>query len=70
MLTYEQVKKSEAIKIYITRADESLAALGFTEHSFSHVIHVAETAGYVLSTMGFEFYSFYIKIGDLSRAKF
>ena len=54
MLTYEQVKKSEAIKIYITRADESLAALGFTEHSFSHVIHVAETAGYVLSTMGFD----------------
>ena len=54
MLTYEQVKKSEAIKIYITRADESLAALGFTEHSFSHVIHVAETAGYILSTMGFD----------------
>ena len=52
MLTYEQIKKSEAIKTYITRADESLGALGFTEHSFAHVMHVAETAGYILKTMG------------------
>jgi len=54
MLTYEEVIKSEAIKTYIIRADESLAALGFTEHSFSHVFHVAETAGYILKTMGFD----------------
>lgn len=52
MLTYEQVKNSEAIRTYIIRADESLAALGYTEHSFSHVVHVAETAGYILKTMG------------------
>lgn len=54
MLTYEQVTKSEAIKTYIIRADESLKALGFTEHSFSHVVHVARTAGYILQTMGFD----------------
>ena len=54
MLTYEKIKQSEAIKTYITRADESLGALGFTEHSFSHVIHVAETAGYILETLGFD----------------
>ncbi len=54
MLTYEQVIKSEAIRTYIIRADESLGALGFTEHSFAHVAHVAEMAGYILSTMGFE----------------
>ena len=53
-MTYDEIRKSEAIKIYITRADESLGALGFTEHSFSHVIHVAETAGYILSTLGYE----------------
>ena len=52
MLTYEQIKKNEAIRIYIIRADESLGALGFTEHSFAHVMHVAETAGYILKTMG------------------
>lgn len=54
MLTYEQVTKSDAIKTYIIRADESLAALGFTEHSFAHVVHVAETAGYILTTLGFD----------------
>lgn len=54
MLTYEQVTKSEAIRTYIIRADESLAALGFTEHSFAHVVHVAETAGYILTTLGYD----------------
>lgn len=54
MLTYEEIRKSEAIKIYITRADESLGVLGFTEHSFSHVVHVAETAGYILTTLGYD----------------
>lgn len=53
MLTYDELRKSEAIKTYITRADESLAALGYTEHSFAHVMHVAETAGYILETMGY-----------------
>lgn len=54
MLTYEEVRKSEAIKTYIIRADESLISLGYTEHSFSHVIHVAETAGYILRTMDYD----------------
>jgi putative nucleotidyltransferase with HDIG domain len=54
MLTYEKIIRSEAIKTYITRADESLGALGFTEHSFAHVIHVAQTAGYILETMGYD----------------
>ena len=54
MLTYAQITKSEAIKTYIIRADESLGALGYTEHSFAHVIHVAETAGYILKTMGYD----------------
>ena len=54
MLTYEQITKSEAINTYIVRADEFLAALGYTEHSFAHVVHVAETAGYILKTMGYD----------------
>lgn len=54
MLTYEQVKNSEAIRTYITRADESLAALGYTEHSFAHVVHVAETAAYILEVLGYD----------------
>ena len=54
MLTYDEVTKSEAIRTYIIRADESLVALGFTEHSFAHVVHVANTAGYILETMGYD----------------
>ena len=54
LITYESIKRDEAIRIYITRADESLAALGYTEHSFQHVCHVAETAGYILRTLGYE----------------
>jgi len=54
MLTYEELIKDEAIKTYIIRADESLGALGFTEHSFAHVMHVAEMAGYILSTLGYD----------------
>ena len=52
MLTYDEITKSQAIKTYIIRADESLGALGYTEHSFAHVIHVARTAGYILETLG------------------
>ena len=54
MLTFEEITKNEAIKTYITRADESLLALGYTEHSFSHVLHVARTAGYILDTLGYD----------------
>lgn len=54
MLTYEEVKNSDAIRTYIIRADESLAALGYTEHSFAHVIHVAEMAGQLLKTLGYD----------------
>ena len=54
MLTYDEVIKNEAIKIYIIRADESLGALGYTKHSFDHVMHVAQMAGYILETLGFD----------------
>lgn len=53
MITYEQIKADGAIRTYITKADESLAALGYTEHSFAHVTKVAETAGYILTELGY-----------------
>lgn len=53
MITLEELKKNEAINTYITQADKSLAALGYTEHSFAHVTKVAETASYILKTMGY-----------------
>lgn len=53
MVTFEEIKKNEDVKTYITQADESLVALGFTEHSFAHVTRVAETAKYILETLGY-----------------
>jgi metal-dependent HD superfamily phosphatase/phosphodiesterase len=53
MITFQKIKNSEQIKIYIQKADESLAALGYTEHSFAHVGIVAEVARYILFTMGY-----------------
>ena len=53
MLTFEQVQNTPAIRTYIQRADESLTALGFTEHSFAHVGMVARNAAYILETLGY-----------------
>ncbi len=53
MITYEEIRKNQDIKMYIKKADESLSALGYTEHSFAHVTKVSETAGYILQTMGY-----------------
>ena len=53
MTTFKDVKANKAVDTYIRKADESLVALGFTEHSFAHVTAVAETAGYILETLGY-----------------
>ena len=52
MITYEEIRKNEDIRTYIQSADEALAALGFTEHSFAHVTKVAESVKYILETLG------------------
>lgn len=53
-MTFEQIKKDESIKTYIRRADESLGELGYTEHSFAHVGHVAHMAGELLRELGYD----------------
>ena len=37
MITFHDIKRDPQIRTYIQKADESLIALGFTEHSFAHV---------------------------------
>ncbi|MBR2131774.1 MAG: HD domain-containing protein [Oscillospiraceae bacterium] len=54
MITYEALRQDAAVNTYITRADESLSALGFTEHSFPHVCGVADTAEHILCTLGYD----------------
>ncbi len=52
MLSYQDIKSNEAIREYIRKADESLIALGYTEHSFAHVGNVAANVEYILTTLG------------------
>lgn len=53
MITFEDIKNNADVRTYIQCADASLAALGFTEHSFAHVTKVADTAKYILETLGY-----------------
>ena len=53
MVTYEFIKNSPQMRAYIQKADESLIALGFTEHSFAHVTSVAVNAGELLLALGY-----------------
>ena len=52
-ITYEDIRQNEAVKTYIQKADESLIALGYTEHSFHHVCKVAKVASDILLTLGY-----------------
>lgn len=54
MVSYESIKKNEAIRTYISAADASLSALGYTEHSFAHMTKVAKDVSYILGTLGFD----------------
>ena len=54
MITYASLKHNEEICTYIKRADESLRALGFTEHSFAHVTRVSEVAADILEQLGYD----------------
>lgn len=53
MLRFEHVRKNEAITVYIEQADRALSSLGYTDHSLAHVCKVAETAGYILTTLNY-----------------
>ena len=52
-ICYETVRNSEEIRTYITQADQSLLARGFTEHSFAHVTRCAEFAARILAQLGY-----------------
>lgn len=53
MITFDEIRHNEDINTYIRKADESLVALGYTEHSFAHVTMVADTARYIMETLGY-----------------
>ena len=54
MITFEEIKNNEEIKTYIRAADASMISLGFTEHSFAHVVRCADVAGQILLKLGYD----------------
>ena len=53
MITYQDLLKNDAIRVYISRADDSLRELGYTEHSFAHVGRVAHDAARILHALSY-----------------
>lgn len=53
-IAFETIRNHPDIRTYITQADASLTALGFTEHSFAHVTKCAEVASNLLSQLGYD----------------
>lgn len=54
MINFEDIKNSNEINTYIKKADDSLAALGYTEHSFAHVTKAANEAKEILQKLGYD----------------
>mgnify|MGYP001047046358 FL=1 len=52
-VTFEDVYRLPAVRPYIERADDSLRAIGYTEHSFAHVNKVANLAHEILLKLGY-----------------
>lgn len=51
--TYEEIKENEEIKAYIASADKLLASMGYTDHSFGHVMKCAKTVKEILTKFGY-----------------
>jgi metal-dependent HD superfamily phosphatase/phosphodiesterase len=53
LITFEQVKENPRARIYVRRADEALAQIGYTEHGERHVGLVSRIAYNVLKRLGY-----------------
>ena len=51
---YEMLRADERIRTYVTAADASLRALGYTEHAFAHITRVATVAAEVLEKLNYD----------------
>lgn len=54
LLTFNDIKNNKEINTYIEKADQALSELGYTEHSFAHVMKVATKAREILLLLGYD----------------
>ena len=52
-ITFEQILSSKEISTYIEQSDNVLLSMGYTEHSFPHVMRVAELSSEILTKLGY-----------------
>ena len=52
-ITFEAIKNNKDINAYISKADLSLEAMGYTDHSFGHVKKCAKLVKEILETFGY-----------------
>ncbi len=53
-ITFEDIKHNEEFNTYITKGNELLGVLGYTEHSHAHVMKVAQMAAEILIKLGYD----------------
>jgi len=53
VITFEDIKNNDEFRTYIEMGDKHLGVLGYTKHDYGHVGKVADTAGKILSILGY-----------------
>jgi len=51
IVTFDDVKNREDVKVYISRADRNMDTIGYTEHGFRHAEVVAERARHIIAAL-------------------
>lgn len=55
-MTYHEIKENPEVLAFMKKGNENLGTLGYTEHSVAHCTMVAEQAGWILETFGYDAY--------------
>lgn len=53
IIPFDEIKNNKEINTYITQANASLSAMGFTEHSFGHVTICVNVVKDLLTKLGY-----------------
>ncbi len=51
---FNKIKHDHDISVYIKEQNESMQAMGYTEHSYAHIGVVADRVGYILDNLGMD----------------
>lgn len=54
MIKFQDIKENKEINTYIESADTYLANIGYTEHSFKHVLRCAAVVEEILESLGYD----------------